>query len=160
MDWKVIAALHADNGARDVEQIVEALRMARHRRRGATQPKVARRASISAQAVCNIEGGGAVAKLDTAARLARALGYRLVAIPVAAVIDDAATLEELDAELVEQADRDAKRAAAAARAVAAGDVWPRWEAERSAAERDARKLAAGDVWPWGEAGAPVPPREG
>lgn len=140
-----VAALHARNAAADGARVYETIRVARAARAGATQPELARRAGVSVQTLSNMETGTCRPNLETVTRTLRALGYKLMAVPVSTgLIHEDATLEELDGALIQRAELD-QREHARAMALASSAL-------------DA--LGGGtDPWPWAEAGAPVPARE-
>ncbi len=129
-----VAELVELEAARDVERAVDVIRDARARR-GANGAQIAKRARVAVQTVSNMNVGKGAVSLETLARVARALGLRLVLIPsTAGLLDEGAPLAELDTIQLERAaalDRDARRAHALA-------------------------SSAGEPWPWAEAGAPVP----
>lgn len=75
----------------DIMNIIRASRL----RAGLTQQELARRAGITQPAIARIESGRVVPRMDTAARLLRACGMRLEAVPAAGTGIDRSTIRKM-----------------------------------------------------------------
>lgn len=152
-EMRALREAHKEAADADTHRIIQQLFVNRTKR-GATQAAVAHRASVSPVTLCNMEARRSPPTLATLARAARALGYKLILLPVGVVVEDDAPLPELDAALREKSARDA---AQARRAV---DIAQRALELDAPSVPVAAQLGALELeiegWPWGEAGAPPP----